>query len=132
MKIDSLNELKRAFVEWRRKKKHAREPMPEELRARARRAAEKYGVTAVVRVTGVEKSRLFRAGAAGRKAPPGAASLKADVASSYSGFSRLELSAPGARPVAEVEMGSGATLRVFEHHPEMMKLLLAVCGHGGV
>jgi hypothetical protein len=52
-------------------------------------------------------------------------------------FSRLELGAPmtpslRARPIAEVETGAGVTLRVFEQTPEMMGLLSAVCGVGGV
>jgi hypothetical protein len=50
-------------------------------------------------------------------------------------FSRLELSAPSVsspRPIAEVEMGTGVTLRVFEQTPEMMGLLSAVVGFGGV
>jgi hypothetical protein len=51
-------------------------------------------------------------------------------------YSRLELSAPApsaarGRPIAEVEMGSGVTLRVFEQTPEMMGLVSAVCGFGG-
>ncbi len=60
MQVDSLDELESAFAQWRRSKTYAREPMPEELRARARRAAEKHGVKAVVSVTRVERARLFR------------------------------------------------------------------------
>ena len=30
MKVDSLDELKAAFAAWRKSKKHAREPMPDE------------------------------------------------------------------------------------------------------
>jgi len=135
MKIDSLDELKAAFAAWRRKKKHAREPMPEELRGRARRAAKEHGVRAVVRVTRVERARLFRT-TRGRRKAPGAASRKAKaVPGSMPAFSRLEVSAPSApspRPIVEVETGSGVTVRVFEPTPEMMGLLSAVCGLGGV
>ena len=134
MKVDSLDELKAAFAAWRRSKKHAREPMPEDLRIRARRATKKHGVTAVVRVTRVERARLFRTTPA-RTKPNGATSAKPkDVAGSVPTFSRLELGAPSApslRPIAEVETGSGATLRVFEQTPEMLGLLSAVCGFGG-
>jgi hypothetical protein len=35
------------------------------------------------------------------------------------------------RPIAEVETGSGVTLRLFEQTPELMGLLSAVCGFGG-
>jgi hypothetical protein len=48
MKVDSLDGLRSAFEEWRRSKKHAREAMPEELLARARRAMERHGMRAVV------------------------------------------------------------------------------------
>jgi hypothetical protein len=127
MKIDSLDELESAFALWRRAKKHAREPVPRELLARARRAAKKHGVRAVVRVTRVERARLCRARPAVSKKPRGAPR-------STPAFSRLELSAPGKagpRPIAEVET-SGVTLRVFEQTPEMMGLLSAACGLGGV
>jgi hypothetical protein len=127
MRIDSLDELGSAFAEWRRRKRHAREPMPAELLARARRATEQHGIAAVVGVTRVERARLFRT----RKTAgvPQSAPLPA--------FSRLELSAPAPlapspRPIAEVETGSGVTLRVFAQTPEMMGLLSAVCGCGGV
>lgn len=136
MRIDSLDELKSAFAEWRKGKKHAREPVPEELRARARRASAKHGVKAVVRVTRVECARLFRTLRPRLKAE-GAASMKAKgVPGAVPAFSRLELSAPTAaslspRPIAEVETGSGLRLRVFEQTPEMMGLLSAVCGLGG-
>jgi hypothetical protein len=134
MKVDSLDELKAAFAGWRRSKKHAREPMPEELRIRARRATKKHGVTAVVRVTRVERARLLRATPA-RTKPNGATSRPKDVPGSVPTFSRLELGAPSVpslrRPIVELETGSGATLRVFEQTPEMMGLLSAVCSFGG-
>ena len=129
MKVDSLDELRSAFAEWRRRKKHAREAMPEELLARARRAADKHGVTAVVGVTRVERARLLR----NRTAPD---EKKAKVEPrSVPTFSRLELSAPsapGPRPIAEVETKSGVRLRMFEQTPELMGLLSAVCGLGGI
>ena len=132
MKVDSLDELKSAFAEWRRSKKHARERTPDELVGRARRAAEKHGVKAVVAATRVERSRLVRRTPARAKGQ-GATSTKAkEVVPMYS---RLELSAPPgprSRPVAEVETGTGVTVRMFEQTPEMMGLLSALCGLGGV
>jgi len=135
MKVDSLDELKSAFAEWRESKRHAREPIPEPLWARARRATKKHGVTAVVRVTRVERARLLGTRpariAADRSAS--ASSKPKGVPESVPTFSRLELSAPSAPrpgPIAEVER-SGVTLRVFEPTPEMMGLLSAVCGLGG-
>lgn len=133
MPVDSLNELKSAFVQWRSRKKHVREPMPEELLARARHAAKVHGVVAVVGATGVERARLFRVKPARTKAPmrtePQAEPRPVPT------YSRLELSAPAAsspRPIAEIETGTGVTLRVFEQTPEMVGLLSAMCGVGGV
>jgi hypothetical protein len=128
MKVDSLDELRSAFAEWRRRKKHAREAMPEELLARARRATEKHGVRAVVGVTRVERARLFRS----RKAPD---EKRKGEPRPVPMFSRLELSAPSTPspvPIAEVETGSGVTLRMFEPTAELMRLLSAVCGLGGI
>ena len=132
MKVDSLDELKWAFEEWRRSKKHAREAIPEELRARARRAMERHGVRAVVGVTRVEGARLLRSGRASRKAQD--EKDRGDEPKSVPTFSRLEMSAPSSprlRPIAEVETGSGVTLRLFEQTPELMGLMAAVCGLGG-
>ena len=131
MKVDSLDELRLAFAAWRRRKRHLREPMPEELLARARRATAKHGVTAVVGVTRVERARLFRSRPAARKARD---EKRKGEPRSVATFSRLELSAPSApsaRPIAEVETGSGVRLRMFEQTPELMGLLSAVCGLGG-
>ena len=137
MKDDSLEHLRSAFAEWRRGKRHARERMPEALLARARRATREHGVPAVVRVTRVERARLFRTGAAPAKAQGVTGAKSRGVGESVPTFSRLELSgpcapsSPRARPVAEVETRLGVTLRVFEQTPEMMGLLSAVCGFGG-
>lgn len=134
MRVDSLEELKSAFAEWRRSKKHAREPMPEKLLARARRAAEKHGVKAVVSVTRVERARLYRTKPSRKKAQEATSTKPKD--GPVSTFSRLELNAPSApsariRPVAEVETATGVTLRMFEQTPEMMGLFSAACGFGG-
>lgn len=132
MKVDSLDELRTAVEEWRRSKKHAREAMPEDLRARARRAIKRHGVRAVVGVTRVERARLLRSGGAVRKADDEKA--RGGKAWSAPTFSRLEMSVPTnarQRPIAEVETGSGVTLRLFEQTPELMRLFSAVCGLGG-
>lgn len=133
MQVDSLDELKRAFATWRSKKKHAREPVPEPLLARAREATKAHGERAVVRAIRVERSRLFRA----KPAPVQGSAMSRKqraVPSPIPAYSRVELSAPAVsnpRPIAEVETGSGATLRVFEQTPEMLGLLSAMCGVGG-
>ena len=134
MKIDSLDELQSAFSDWRDQKKHAREAVPEELLARARRATRKHGVTAVVRVTRVERSRLFRGQgptAPAKKSP--SRTRRHRAVESVPAFSKLELMGPAAssvRPLAEVER-AGVTLRVFEETPATLQLLMAVCGTGG-
>ena len=134
MQADALGELKHAFAEWRREKKHVREAVPEALLVRARRATREHGETAVVRVTRVERGRLFRAARSHVKAAAAGTKLQASPRSVPT-FSRLELSAPAPwsprRPIAEVETRSGMTLRVFEPTPEMMGLLTAACGIGG-
>ncbi len=135
MKVDSLDELKSAFAEWRRNKRHPRERMPEALLARARRTAERHGVVAVVRVTRVERARLYRSSKICAEAQEAASTMPNDLP--VPTFSRLELSAPSAptppvRPIAELQTGTGVTLRMFEQTPEMMGLLSAVCGLGGV
>lgn len=136
MKVDSLDELQAAFAAWRRQKRHAREPMPEELMARAHRAAKKHGEQAVVRVTRVERARLFRPPRAGTKAVQVTRKKAQADPRSVPVFTRLELSSPrtppSPRPIAEVETGAGVTRRVFEQTPELMGLLSAVCGLGGV
>ena len=134
MQIAELDELEYAFAEWRRRKKHVRERMPEELLAHARRATREHGVTAVVRVSGVERARLFRTARSQPKAPGVASTMPRLTPRSVPTFSLLDLSAPSAsrlRPIAEVETGSGVTLRVFEQTAEMVGLLTAVCGLGG-
>jgi hypothetical protein len=131
--VESLDELESAFAQWRKRKKHAREPIPDELLARARRATKKHGLAAVVRVTRVERARLFRTKPARAKAQVSASTTPKGLPELIPPFSRLELSAPSTsrpRPIAEVET-SGVTLRVFEQTPKMMGLLSAVCGFGG-
>lgn len=134
MPVDSLDELKSAFAKWRSRKKHVREPMPGELLARARDATKMHGVAAVVGVTRVERGRLFRVKPAHTKQQAPMRTEPQGEPRSVPAYSRLELSAPAAsspRPIAEIETGSGVTLRVFEQTPEMVRLLSAMCGVGG-
>jgi len=148
MKVESLAELESAFEQWRRRKRHVRESMPRELLARARRATKQHGVKAVVRATRVERdrpahgkapearstSRPSRSKRARGKVEGVRSTKPKGVPGSAPTFSRLEVNAPvtsKARPVAEVET-SGVTLRVFEQTPELLRLLSAVCGFGGV
>ncbi|MEW6752223.1 MAG: hypothetical protein AB1505_14765 [Candidatus Latescibacterota bacterium] len=136
MRVDSLEALQAAFAAWRSQKKHVRESMPEELVARAHRAAQKHGEPAVVRVTRVERGRLFRGPRAGTKPVPVTRKKAPAQPRSVPAFTRLELTAPGTpaspQPIAEVETGSGVRLRVFAPTPELLGLLSTVCGAGRV
>ena len=138
MKVDTLKDLESAFAQWRQTKKYSREPTPDELLARARRATKKHGLTAVVRATGVDRTRLFRNAPLGKGRRGGTREERRTTTAasrSVAAFSRVEVSAPSApsaRPLAEVETGTGVKLRVFEETPEMLTLLSAACGFGGV
>lgn len=129
MKVDSLNELRVAFAEWRRGKRHVREAVPDELLERARRAAEVHGVKKVVGAIRVERSRLF-----GRRDERPALALMIPAAQpAIPAFSRLELPRPpsGAAPIAELETPTGLKLRVFADSAAMVGLLSSLCGMGG-
>ena len=134
MKVDSLDELGAAFAAWRKRKKYAREAVPDELLARAQRAAKRHGVRAVARVTRFESARLFRT-QAGKKAAQGSKRGEAESPpSSAPGFTRLELNAPqarGPRPFAEIETAAGVKLRVFEGSPEVIGFISTLCRSGG-
>jgi hypothetical protein len=136
MPVDSLNELKSAFAQWRSSKKHVREPVPEELLALARHATKMHGVAAVVGATRVDRARLLRVEPARTKQQAPMMRLQSQCATrSVPAYSRLELSAPAAsspRPIAEIETGSGVKVRVFEQTPEMVRLLSALCGVGAL
>ena len=134
MKVDSLDELQSAFAEWLQSKKHLGHPTPEALLARARRATKRHGVKAVVRVTRVERARLFRSPPTEKKGHAATRRQRRTTPDTVPAFSRLELSRPstaGSRPIVEVETKTGVTLRVFEETPELLLLLSGVCGLGG-
>jgi hypothetical protein len=93
----------------------------------------------VVRVTGVERARLFRglprpADEPSVSGPRNEARPTKETSKGAPAFSRLELSAPleaMARPLFEIQTATGVKVRVFEETPEMLKLLSAACGFGG-
>lgn len=127
MKVESLDELKKAFEVWRRKKRHVREPVPDELMEQVRRAIGVHGLGPVARATKIDRRRLERARAGRgkrRKVPAPAAAPS---------FSRVELSAPTATgwPFAELETPAGLKLRIFTQTAEVLGLLASVCATGG-
>jgi hypothetical protein len=126
MASESLAVLREAFDAWRRRKRHVREAVPEDLMERARAAARHHGPAAVSRATKVQRDRLVVGGTARGHGRAGAASI-------VPAYSRMEvaLSAPGARPFAEVETPSGLTVRLFTETGGALGLLSALLGAGG-
>jgi hypothetical protein len=127
MKVDTAEELKAAYKEWRGQKKHLREAIPGELLDRTRRAIDVHGWGAIRKATKVEARRV---GIKGAHASRGKRSVPTVVVPS---FSRLELAAPvmASRPFAEVETSAGLKVRLFANNTEMVALLSALCGMGG-
>jgi hypothetical protein len=125
--VDSLEKLSAAFEEWRTRKKHVRERMPEELLRRAHRAARAYGYGRVARATKVDRRRLDDARA------PVAAHGGGRGPGATPAYSRVELVGPAtsARPFAELETPSGVKLRLYTPTPEALDLLASVCASGG-
>jgi hypothetical protein len=123
---ESLMELKAAFDEWRRRKRHVREAVPVDLLRRACAAARHHGPAAVAQATKVGRGRLKmgRRGRGGRKAPT----------ASVPTYSRLDLTAPATvtpRPFAEIEMPTGLKVRLFTEAAEALGLLSSLLGAGG-
>ncbi len=127
MKVDTTEEMKTAFEEWRSRKKHLHESIPQELLDRARRAIDVHGWSAIRKATRVEG---YRVGLKEGEAPrPKSRVAHVKVPS----FSRLGLAAPvmASRPFAEVETSAGLKVRLFARDTETLGLLSALCGVGG-
>lgn len=127
MVVESVDQLKLAFDAWRRTKKHNSEPAPDELAARACRAARVHGVGAVAKATKMTYERL-------RGGTELTGKRKAAVAVVPS-YSRVEVMAPAAtcQPLVEVEMVSGVKLRAFVLSPEAVGFLSSFCvARGGL
>ncbi len=124
MTVESLEELRAAFSEWRSQKKHRRDRTPDELLKRARAAAKIHGVGRVAREMNIDGRHL----SAGSEYPRG----RSKASKSLPAYSRVELTAPSAmaRAVAELEMPSGVKLRLYSQTPEMLSLISSVCERG--
>ena len=127
MTVESLDELKESFAVWRRKKRHVREPVPDELMARVRRAMGVHGLGPVARATKIDRRRLERARARRIKR------RKVAAAAAVPSFSRVELASPAAvdRAFAELETPGGLKLRIFTQTEEVLTLLASICATGG-
>lgn len=121
MTVDSLNELKTAFRNWRSRKKYPRECVPTELFNRAQRAVAIHGLSAVVNATQFRSERF-----SGKKDVSGKTSKATKVPS----YSRVEVATPSvaARPLAEAEMPSGMKIRIFQISSETIGLFTGLCG----
>lgn len=123
MNVESLEELGEAFGEWRSKKRHPREAIPDELVERARRAAGVHGPGRVARTVKIDGRRLI--GASGS-----AARIRGNAVGVPS-YSRVEMAAASAGPFAEVEMPNGLKLRLYSQTQETLGLLSSMCVAGG-
>lgn len=149
MRVDSLVRLRSIFRSWRSQKKYSREPVPEALMERARRATVVHGVGAVIRATGVQHRNLREKGEsngrrvaalksrithAGRESITGVKRTKIGMAAPAPSYSRVEIPvvATPTRPVAEVETPSGVKIRVFALTPETLGFLAALSSPGRV
>jgi hypothetical protein len=124
---ESLVDLKAAFDEWRRRKRHPRAAVPADLLQRACAAARHHGPSAVHRATKVNRGRLKVGGRSRSK-------RRAPVAS-VAAYSRVELAAPAAatsRLFAEVEMPTGLKVRLFAGTDEALGLLSSLLDARGV
>jgi hypothetical protein len=127
MKVESLGDLTKAFEVWRRKKRHVREQVPDELLERARRAIGVHGLGPVTQATKIDRRCLER-DCAGRDK-----SREVRTAAVPS-FSRVELVPPVAatgQPFAELETPGGLKLRIFTQTEAVLGMLASVCGMGG-
>jgi hypothetical protein len=123
MQEETLEDLREAYEEWRSKKKHTREGIPEELIERARRVAREHGRWRVARRMGIDSRRLARR--------PGEERGERAIAAGPT-YSRIELvGAAIGGPFAELEMPSGIKVRLYEQTEEALGLLSAVCVVGG-
>lgn len=116
MHRDSLAKLELAFELWRRKRKHGRERVPDDLSRQACAAIEVHGVSRVAKATKMQISRLRKR-------------LKEEERNRLPAYSRIELRTLTG-PLAEVETPSGLKLKVFSVTPEMVSLLSALSGVG--
>jgi hypothetical protein len=113
-----LEQLKADFDGWRKGRRHSREALPTALLERAQGAVETFGLARVFAATKFDRDRLRGKSFRPRAGTPA--------------FSRVKVVAPVAmsQPFAELELPTGAKLRVFTQVPEVLHLLSALCKAG--
>jgi hypothetical protein len=120
MHIKSVDELKVAFIQWRRKKRCAKESIPDSLIITARELAAIHGFSAIFKATGLPRRRICRGmGTEQSVTIPTPAYSRVEIMNTNSGT---------ARPIAEVEVLNGTKLRIFSITPETISLLSSFCG----
>ena len=142
MESETLDQLKSAFVSWRKNKQSRGESIPVELLERAKSATAKFGVNAVRKTLNIDRRLIEdkpvkRGRGRPRQTEPKPTRRRPikrgskDIVPSYS---RLEMPAPGplvTHPIAELEMAGGSKLRIFTMNAETVNLLTSLCSGGG-
>ena len=124
MSVESLEQLKSAFEEWRGQKKHRRDPTPVKLIEKARAAARVHGAAAVVEAVKIDYRHLDGSDDLKKRREARAATTPS--------YSRVELTALSAsKPVAELEMPNGVKLRLYSQTPEILTWMSSVCATRG-
>lgn len=142
MESESLDQLKAAFVSWRKSKQSRSESIPTELLDRAKAASVKFGVNAVRRTLNIDRRLIEdkpvkRGRGRPRLTEPKRTRRRAiqpGTVDTVPSYSRLEMPAPGAmaaHPIAELEMAGGSKLRIFTMNSETVTLLTSLCSGGG-
>ena len=127
MEFESLDQLKNAYANWRKKKRHVREAVPAELLEPTCRAATRFGTSQVSRAINMDWERMSN-----KISRNSSGSCKKNGAPPA--YSRLELLPPALsinQPLAEIESPSGMKLRIYSVGPEALALLSSFCRTGG-
>jgi len=130
--LELLEELKRDFTEWRKRKRYAKEQTPDELIARARDLADIFGIATVVRAVGINRSKLRQA--SNEKSPE----MKAERAEVVRVAPvKIQNSAPSPapdtpQPTLCLESADGTVIRVFQQFassdlPAVIQSLRGAC-----
>jgi hypothetical protein len=126
MKAESLEELKAAVDDWRIKKQHPQEALPEDLLDRARRAIPVHGLGGVIQATRIDRARLR-----GRSKNPRKKQKATAATPSFTRLERTSSSTANHHPFAELETPAGLKIRIFIETPEILCFLASLCGAVG-
>lgn len=128
MELESLDQLKNAYVNWRKNKRHIREAVPADLLESTRRAAMKFGTSAVSRAIKMDWERMSKKKS---RSISSSSRKNATVIPAYSRLPPLPPSLSVNHPLAEIESPSGMKLRIYSSGSEALALLSTFCSTGG-